>query len=617
VPPGPIIEASIIEPGSTSTAKQKRERNMKTPCVRKLAAALAMAGGISLAALPAGAAPTCPLSYNQTDAAKSHKLFLYFPTANDATFPNYGPGVSPAVKFDVADLDPGIGTTSALIGRIHDVVVDDYCEFNVQVLQTTTNPAQLASPPPRRVTVAVGSDNVGNAWGLSQEIDLGDKINIDFSRVWAGTYVTCEGGNQLGGCSMTGSLTGANSTLDHWAQAIGGTAAHEAGHTYGLSHSDDNPPNDCSDDPGPGPLPGEDSLERHLMPAGCNLTGPDRADYRRHFSDRTFGLLAANVGLSIQTMHNWDLVNPNSATAHSLAIDFLSQLPAVNVDWTWTGATSPWINPVVTGPAGTAVWQGKTYNRYRITWSQKNPAFPTPGLLGAGATFHVGATFTGVDFNQPDPIVIQNITLFDAGSNALTLHPRLPIYDAGALDSADGSFSLHFFQPFTGSALTLQSAAFYQLPRVATIESMNGVGSPLTFDGQKIIPWSSGRCTTSRDGSGFTCTLGNIADTPHVQVVHRVGEPGVYDCSNGVPKLGVRSRSDSPGAPDDEGPICAGTARDPFPSATIYAIATFVDPAAEHWDPTAGKMVIGPVSTKVFYQFAGVRDLTALARTTK
>src|SRR2546421_1470011 len=146
----------------------------------------------------------------------------------------------------------------------------------------------------------------------------------------------------MGGCSATGALTGANSTLDRWAQAIGGTAAHEGGHTYGLSHSNDDPNTGLCGELGAAPTPGEDAFNRHLMPKGCNLTGQDRASYRRHVSNLTYGLLATNVGLSIQTMHNWDLMNPNAGTATSLAIDFLSALPAVTISWSYTGSLSPW-----------------------------------------------------------------------------------------------------------------------------------------------------------------------------------------------------------------------------------------------------------------------------------
>jgi hypothetical protein len=582
-------------------------------------------------------AQTCPLSDGTTDTAKSHKLFLYFPAADDPTFPNYGVNVSPARAFDVATLSPGIGTTAALIDRIHDVVDDDYCEFNVQVLATTTNPATLPMPPAQRVTVAIGSDDTG-AWGQAQEVDIGNGIDIDFARVWAGTYTTCEGGTGApGNCSMTGALTGANATLDRWAQAIGGTAAHEAGHTYGLAHTDDDPPDDAGGQPGPPPLPGEDSFHRHLMPAGYNLTGEDRAGFRRHFSDRTYSLLAANVGLSIETMHNWDFQNPNAEEAHSLAIDFLSTLPTVTISWTYMGSLSPWINPVVTGPLGTSVFRGTTYNRYRITWSVGNPAWLTaaPGVLPGGAECHIGATFTGVDFNQPDPIIIQNVTLFDAGSNPLTLHPRLPMYDAGTIDSANDTFAVQFFAPPGGMPLIRTSAIIHQLPRVAAIESMTGDGRPMTRSGLPIGPWSVSTCPpavlldgdfdrededSNRDThkihtdreDGARCIIASLSAPPHVEVIHRVGEENVYDCSQGVPRIKppiTTQPQDSPFAPDFEGPICAGVQRDLFPSTTVYIIATFVDPIARHFDPKRERYVVGPVTSKVFYQFSGIRNL--------
>jgi hypothetical protein len=565
-------------------------------------------------------AQTCPTEDPNIDNAKSNKLFLYFPTTADATFPNYATNVSPAQPFDVNQLNSSIGTTAQLTDAIHTVVVDDYCEFNVQVLSTTTNPASMASPPPRRSTVAVGSDSNGDAtngftWGQAQEVDIGDQISVDFARVWGGTYVNCEGGVGptvlTGGCSTTGALTGANATLAHWAQSIGGTAAHEGGHTYGLAHTDDDPPDDPTGQAGAGPAPGEDAFNRHLMPTGYDLTGPDRADFRRHFSDRDYGILATNVGLSVETMHNWDLVNPNAESASSLAIDFLSAQGSMNITWSYTGGSSPWVNPTLTGPSGTAVFKGTTYNKYRITWSSGNPAWnnPSAGVLAGGAVFHIGAAFTGVDFNAPDPIIIQNVTLFDASSAALALHPRIPSYDAGTLDATSGDFTLQLNAPADAPQMRLERAAILQLPRLATIDAMVGSGYPFARDRQSIRPWSATVCPGQPLGErGANCRIANLKDPAHVSVVHRLGEAGVVDCRHGG-VTAVNAARDSTAIPDYEGPVCAGEQFDPFPSAVVYVIATFIDPSVKHYDPTTRTYVVGPVISRVYYQFAGIRKM--------
>jgi hypothetical protein len=583
-------------------------------------------------------AQTCPTEDPAINTAKNNYLYLYFPAAADSSFPAYATDgtlttASPVAAFDVSALTSGIGSTADLINAIGNVVIDDYCEFNVQVLTTTTNPSTLPSPPPQRVTVGIGDDingssSVGYYWGQAQEVDTGNTIGIDFARVWAGTYTTCEGGGGPpdGGVGCTGgALTGAGNTLDNWAQAIGGTAAHEAGHTYGLAHTDDDPP-PCPAGPpcdnsqgGPTPIPGEDPYYQHLMPAGYNLTASQRAGYRRHFSDRTFGLLATNVGLSIETMHNWNLVNPNAETASSMTIAFLSTLPSISISWFYNGDQSPWLNPTVSGPSGTTVFQGTTYNQYAITWSSPNPVWsnPSPGVVGGGAVFHIGATFMGVDFDTPDPIIIQNVTLFDAGSNPLALHPRLAGYDAGTPDTSGDALQLHFFPVAGAPDLRLESAEIYQLPRVASIDSMIDEGRPRTFDKLPIVPWSVTKCAPSSLREKVTCTVAKLSQEPHVKETVLLGQPGVYDCSQGVPivprrnpnpAVGSNGSSDSSRPLDYEGPICAGSQTDPFPSATVYVIAKFVDPAAKHWDPATKKYVVGPVRTTTYYQFAGTRQ---------
>jgi hypothetical protein len=586
--------------------------------MRKLNAAMfLLALMVGTTATHLARAQTCPTEDPAIDSAKSNKLFIYFPATADATFPNFGSNFNNAQPFDATALSASIGTTAQVIDAIHSVVADDYCEFNVQVLATTTNPASMASPPPKRSTVAVGSDSfttTGTLWGQAQEVDTNDSISVDFARVWAGTYVSCEGGpgptSPTFVCSTTGSLTGSNATLTRWAQAIGGTAAHEGGHTYGLSHTDDDPPNDPTGQPGLGPAPGEDAFNRHLMPTGWDLTGPDRATFRRLFSDRDYGILATNVGLSVETMHNWDLVNPNAESASSLSIDFLSTRGSMSISWTYTGSLSPWVNPTLSGPSGTTVFKGTTYNKYRITWSAGNAAWsnPSPGVPAGGAAFHIGAAFTGVDFNAPDPIIIQNVTLFNATSAALALHPRLPSYDAGTLDGATGDFGLGFNAP-AGGPMQLERANILLLPRLATIDAMVGSGNPLARDGEPIRPWSASVCTSRSLGErGVNCPVANLKDPPHVRVSRHLGEAGVIDCRRGDVIAG-KAASDSGNIPDYEGPICAGETLDPFPSAVVYVIARFIDPNAKHYDAAAKAYVVGPVTSTLYYQFAGIRKV--------
>lgn len=206
------------------------------------------------------------------------------------------------------------------------------------------------------------------------------------------------------------------------------------------------------------------------MPAGSDVNSEQRAGYRRHFSDESFATLAANVGLSIQTMHNWDLVNPNAQTAHRFRLTFLSPQDNPVMSWSSGGSRSPWSAPTLTSN-GTQTFKGTTYNRFRLTWSaDKAWDGPTPGEVAGGDDFHVGATFSGVDFNTPDPIIITNSELLDAGGTPLALQPRLPGYDAGETDSDDGLFRFNFFA--VREFVRLEDIVTRELPRVLSIDAM-------------------------------------------------------------------------------------------------------------------------------------------------
>ena len=76
---------------------------------------------------------------------------------------------------------------------------------------------------------------------------------------------------------------------------------------------------------------------------------------------------------------------------------------------------------------GTQVFKGTNYDKYAIEWSagqnwNNGPSGQVPG----GAVFHIGATFSGVDFDAPDDVIINKLQLLDAAGTPLALQPRLP-----------------------------------------------------------------------------------------------------------------------------------------------------------------------------------------------
>ncbi len=559
-----------------------------------------------LAVCNALAAPSCPIESPAIEAAKPNKLYLYFPTADVTPYPpsgctigttgcfSDGGPISPLKAFNSSDLTSYSGTAADLRDRITDVVTDDYCEFDVKVIQTTTTPPTTFA---RRVTVGIGSDDAGGLFGEAQEVDSGDTIGADFARVFAHTYQGLAGGSG-------GALNGANATLERWAFSIGGTAAHEAGHTYGATHTQ-----------GAAVLPGEDAIGTHIMPAGSNVSLEQRACCRRHFDDTVFSILAANVGLSIETIHNWDFTNPNGGNANQVRFDVLSTLPALNISWWYNGSLSPWASPTVSGPLGTTTFRGVVYNRFQVTWSTaKAWANGANGVVPAGANFHVGAAFASVDYTAPDPVIVVKVNLLDGSGNPLTLQPRMVGYDAGALDAADGALKINFFNlDAVTRPLIVENVRLLQLPRVASINSMMPGARPLSWQGFPIDPWKESApgvplgCDSPRTVANAGCAF-RVAEKPAQIVVSRLSLgrhiAQRYDGKCAPTRKG-RGLGDSIKSPDVNECPDKGFGLDLFPSTMLYLTATIVDPAAKHWDPATKTIVTGPVKSLLFYQIAG------------
>ncbi len=561
-------------------------------------------------------AQNCPQA-SSTPPRNNH-LYLYFPTTADSTFPEYygtyGVNTSPAAAFNVADLDSSIGTTAQLRQRIFDIVKWDYCEFDVDLKQSTTAPSPSEA---RWQVVAIGSDSathtlLGTVFGLAQDVDLNDADVKDYARIWAKSFKTAYGGTG-------GALAGTNSTPERWATAIGETVAHEAGHNYGLDHAYSSS------------KPGEDSVTNHILATGSTLTGEIRASRNRHFSDTSYQILGHNIGLNWNTLHNWDFTNPNSTDAHSLTLRILSKASSLTIGWWFNHPTSPWINPTISS-AGTQTLKSQTYNAFDLVYSVDNPSWNTgggaPGVVRPAVKFHVGAAF-----NQSDAVIVYEATLKNSGGSALPLKPRVVGYNAGALDLASGDFAITLFNTNPGDgALIVEDLQIQYLPRIADIHTMVGGATLTDIGGQPITPLPPPRLPISENaprrderfgvpGQRIVVEGNAVLHVDPIEVRDDVTARVAGLAANRHVDVTLHAASDcEPGFKQTDGPFdvasgefdyCTdGTALSLFPSTTVYVTATVIDPDAKQWDPVTNSFVTGPLETKVFFQVAGfVPDL--------
>ncbi|MBX9776678.1 MAG: hypothetical protein K2Y71_20055 [Xanthobacteraceae bacterium] len=539
-------------------------------------------------------ASNCPFDYGPHAAAKPNKLFLFFPTIElpDPSPPFPSVGYNNVTRWlPLPPFDPGSGlpaykgTEAELRDAIHNVVAGIYCEFNVHVAQTSTLPT--IADGPRRNTIGISTDVAANrdctnplrGQSKVEGGDTGDLNHVDFARVWAGAFQQCATG-------VGGALRDGNSTTERWANSIGSTIAHEAGHNYGLSHLDGGPHR-----------PGEDSWSHHLMRAGTgSYTWHHRAK-RRHFSDHEYSVLAANVGLAMGTMWNWDFINPNAPivpNAAKLRMELLSTNPSLILSWSYSGGQSPWINPTLTGPSGTRTFKGTTYNVYNIEWSTAQMWSHGPsGQVPSQSKFHVGATFSSTSQIEPDSVIIFDVKLYDASNNALPEHPRWVGFDAATFDRRTGLLSLRLHN-VAAHPLVLRNVIVRHMPRIVSLDAMMADEPISDISGRVFQPWSDGtrvltKQQTMKAGGDISIPVGNIGSRPYV-----FQRPTGRDCA-------PVEKSEYSEANCQAGKVVV----DLFPATTIYVTATIVDPRGQRWDPKAKRLVVGPVETGLYYQIAG------------
>jgi hypothetical protein len=537
-----------------------------------LALALLSLSGSALAATCASAHPD----------EKTHKLYLLFPSA-PLSYPSFGfsaaSATDPAARFSAADLPGFSGSTEALRAAITDAVAQDYCGLNVQVLDTASLPPAIHAHR-NIVAVTTASDVSEGLFGYSQTTDVGDREAVDYSYVWAKTYQDWAGG----------ALSGANSTLQRWANAIAGTAAHESGHNYGLAHS-------AAID--------KDDARQHLMAAGSGIDADTRAGGDRYFGDREYSWLAANLGLSMQTMWNWELVNPNATAAHSIELRVLHpSRTAPSLDGAYAGCGSPWLAPVVTGPVGPAESaQGGTYYPYLITWSAPNPAWGTgecagaagaPGQAAGGARFYVGASFMAsqFDLSTSESLLLQSVVLRDGAGKAMGLNPRVHAFDAGSFDEA-GNWNIGVSNPGP-VPLRVQNLRIRELARPLAQEQLTARGRLLDLHGRDVLVWPGGDRefggTITPPAEAWTVPAGKVGEERHDYDV-----VDASDCDDSFLRIVDTKRCGS------------GAVVGLFPSTAVYFTADSTDTQATYWDPGKRQYLRGALTTRTYYQLSGHR----------
>jgi hypothetical protein len=484
----------------------------------------------------------------------------------------------------VSDLDSGIGTTAQLRSESTERVKGHYCEFDVRVLETTSASGTTNPTPsdPRWQVVGIGSDSNTDLYGLAQDVDIGDGDETDFARVWADSF-----GDDFGGAG--GALGGANSTLARWANAIAGTASHEAGHNYGLGHGDATS------------QPTEDPFGNHLLASGVapsgGIGGAERVA-NRHFSDSSFEILAANLGLFEQTVSNWDLINPNDSTADAFQITVLV-LPSAGTPTktsVYTGGLSPW-NDVSISANGTETFKGTLYNRFEVDFiSPKSWNGGPDGEVPAGVEFHVG-----VGLNTE--YIVRDTTMSSDGTE-LALRPRVVGYTtAGSFDASTGNFHVTFSNPDPEKGpLVLSDFLILHIPRTVDINEMVEGGELLGIDGLPIEPWDAraGEQESIELSDTANVTVGNLAEDRAVNYILEA-DP---DCERGI--IGPPGPSVADGRRPFDYEYCpSGHVLGLFPSARIFFEATVTDPDATFFDPEIGEFVQGPLETKIFVQIPG------------
>lgn len=494
--------------------------------------------------------------------AERHTVYLEF--NGDPTFPEYGEDgvtITPLNAFDASLLNPGWGAaeTAFLRNAIINGVRDDYREFDIRVTDVKPNSGFFQ-------TLGIDSRSMGGLYGQANGVDSVAN-HFDHSRLFAGTYAS------------QAEWQGANATLARFTKALVGTSSHEIGHNYGLSHN--------FSQPNSAELANGETTANHILSSKSPnpITREQRATIDRHFSDTSYGILGAVLGLKASTMASYGFINTNVLPANDFHIELLSKHSKLTI--AWESDQDPFGTPVVTRKSivPDTAYQGENYYRYDITWA--TPLF-SPVFVQPGQAFKVG-----IGFNESNDFVVQDTFLTFFGSE-LPGKPR--VVSPGKMKIINDKLAIPIHNgtdlPITIAGLRIKMAA-----RMTDLELMDArnFDNPMSIDGlavntlgEMVIPVDF----RLEPGQEQVFELGDLQEWIRIRKAWLAGDD-------------TRDPRDAEeGGPDYDETL--DFIKDLFPSAYLYGMADVILHDQMVFDPDTGGLVPGDIVSQVFFQNGGL-----------
>lgn len=503
------------------------------------------------------------LAIASATASAQHQLYLDFgPTAG---FPEYssrselGIYTSPIVRFDASSLDASFTSidTQSIIDRVVQIVREDYRDFDLQV---------STAPPPFGTYQHIGIDHTVASYymemyddwnylfGVAQGID-DQADDEDYGRVWAGTFGAWDAAWQ-----------GANSTVERWARTIGETAAHEAGHNYGLRHPD------YYADP------------NHIMTTDRDISAEQRATLDRYWKSTNYSHLMGVLGPRAPMSCVMAFDNPAADKIHEMRVRFHSQHDIVDLEPISAGGgfgPMPFADLKIVALGKDASFRDGSWHQYELQWTDgAGVESGQSGRLPAG-------------FGQASDFVFDSVVAYDGQGEPLDA--VLPMISCGAGSvGPNGALTIPMANP--GQAdLLLDNLQLRAMPYMLDLVSMSpqyldeflttfgvlvkasdqqAANGPILLEAGKSIDFGIGNYDAweQQARAAFDVGSGMLEDDLLLNLPHGTVPPDFYAM---------------------------------FPDAYLYLSCDVILPDQMLWDPLAGQYVEGNLVTTMHVQMSG------------